>query len=245
MRDGTGLLIFLVLGVFIVVFTIVQRKKIYTLRELAAFHRLRRAIGLAVEDGRRIHVALGRVNLISENFGTALIGLGVLKRLSGVALIADHPPIATTGDGATMILAQEGLQAAHRRLGILPQDLHRKALLTGTTPFSYATGSQMEIRDERVAVDLLFGHLGNEAALICDASHQQGNLNIAGSDDLTAQAIFAAAATYPLFGEEVYAAVAYMDGEGVHRASLQTQDLARWVIILFLIIASVAKVIGL
>jgi len=243
--DEIGLLIFLALGVLMVFFTVVQRKKPYTLRELPAFQRLRRAIGLAVEDGRRIHVTLGRGNVMSENFGSALIGLGVLKRLTGVALIADRPPIATSGEGSLMLLAQQGLQAAHRRLGILPQDLPRKALLTGTTPLSYAVGSQVVIRDERVAVDLLIGHLGNEAALICDASHQQGNLSIAGSDDLTAQAVFATAATHPLFGEEVYAAVAYMDDEAVHRASLQTQDLARWIIILFLIIASVVKLIGL
>lgn len=245
MRDGIGLLIFLALTVLMVVFTFVQRKKSYTLRELPAFQRLRRAIGLAVEDGRRIHVALGRGNIISENFSSALIGLGVLKRLSGVALVADHPPIATSGEGSLMILAQQGLQATHRRLGILLQDLPRKALFTGTTPLSYAVGSQMEIRDERVAVDLLIGHLGNEAALICDASHQQGNLSIAGSDDLTAQAVFAAAATHPLFGEEVYAAVAYMDDEAVQRASLQTQDLGRWIVILFLIAASAVKLIGL
>lgn len=245
MKDQMGLLIFLALGVLMVFFTVVQRKKSYTLRQLPAFQRLRRAIGLAVEDGRRIHVTLGRGNVMSENFGSALIGLGVLKRLTGVALIADHPPISTSGEGSLMILAQQGLQAAHRRLGILPHDLPRKALLTGTTPLSYAVGSQMEIRDERVAVDLLIGHLGNEAALICDASHQQGNLSIAGSDDLTAQAVFAAAATHPLFGEEVYAAVAYMDDEVVQRASLQTQDLARWIIILFLITASLVKLIGL
>jgi hypothetical protein len=243
--DGIGLLIFLALSLLLVLLTVMQRKRSYTLRELLAFQRLRRAIGLAVEDGKRIHVALGRGNLLSENFGSALIGLGVLKRLSSVALIADHPPIATSGEGGLMLLAQTGLQAAHQRFGLPPQDLPQKAQLVGVTPLSFAVGSGMEIRDERVAVDLLIGHLGSEAALICDASHQQGNLSIAGSDDLTAQAVFAAAASHPLFGEEAYAAVAYMDGEAVHRASLQTQDLARWAIILFLIFASVVKLIGL
>ncbi len=240
-----GLLIFLFLSILVIFFTVLDKKRAYLLRELAAFQRLRRAIGLAVEDGKRIHVTLGRGMLLSENFGSALIGLGVLKRLMRVALISDHPPIATSGEGSLMLLAQDGIRGAYRRLGETPENLSRKASLVGATPISYAVGSQMAIHDERVAVDLVLGHLGSEAALICDASHQQGNLCIAGSDDLTAQAIFAAAASYPLFGEEVFGAVAYMDGEAVQRASLKTQDVARWLVVLFLVLASFLKLIGL
>ncbi len=245
MSNGIGLLIFIALSILMIFFTVAQRKKPFTLRELAAFQRLRRAIGLAVEDGKGIHVTLGRGTVLSENLASALIGLGVLKRLTTVALIGDHPPIATSGEGSLMLLAQDCLRGTHRRLGLEPQNLPQKALLAGTTPYAYAVGSQMELRDGRVAVDLLIGHFGNEAALICDVAHQQGNLIIAGSDDLTAQSVFAAAATHPLYGEEVYAAVAYMDGDALQRASLQTQDVARWVIILFLIIASVVKLVGL
>lgn len=245
MSDGIALIIFIALGVLVVFFTLTQRKKPYILREMPAFQRLHRAIGLAVEDGKRIHVSLGKGTILSENFASALIGLGVLKRLTNVALISDHPPIATSGDGSLMVLAQNSLRAAYRRLGLAPENLPQKALLTGTAPFSYAVGAQMELRDQRVAVDLLFGHLGSEAAMMSDASHQQGNLTIAGSDDLTAQAIFIATTTYPLIGEEVFAAVAYTDGDAAQRASLQTQDLARWVIIVFLFIASAAKLFGL
>ncbi|MCX8062413.1 MAG: hypothetical protein N3D16_07515 [Anaerolineales bacterium] len=245
MSDGIGLLIFIALGILVVTLTITQTRNPYTLREMPAFQRLRRAIGLAVEDGKRMHVSLGRGIILSENFGSALIGLGALKRLTNVALISDRPPIATCGEGSLMILAQNSLRTASRQLGLAPENLPQKALLSGTTPFSYAIGSQMELRDQRVAVDLLIGHFGSEAALISDASHQQGNLSIAGSDDLSAQAIFAAGATYPLLGEEVFAAVAYMDGEPIQRASLQAQDLARWIVIGFLLIASVVKLVGL
>lgn len=245
MSDGIGLLVFIALGILIVALTLTQKRRPYTLREMPAFQRLRRAIGLAVEDGKRMHVTLGRSAILSEDFASALIGLGVLRRLTNVAIVSDHPPIATSGEGGLMILAQNGLRAASRRLGLAPENLSQKALLAGATPFSYAVGAQMELRDQRVAVDLLIGHLGSEAALINDASHQQGNLSIAGSDDLTAQAIFTAGATYPLLGEEVFAAVAYMDSDSVQRASLQAQDVARWIVIAFLLIASVAKLVGL
>jgi hypothetical protein len=245
MSDWIGLFLFVVFAGLLVFFTALEKKLPFTLKELPPFQRLRRAVGLAVEEGKRIHVALGRGSLLSENFASALIGLAALKRLTSVALIGDHPPLASSGEGSLMILAQDCLKGAYRRLGISPQDLPQKALLVGTTPLSYAVGSQMEIRDGRVAVDLLIGHLGSEAALICDASHQGGNLSIAGSDNLTAQAIFAAAATQPLLGEDVFAVAAYMGGESVQRASLRTQDVARWAIILFLILASLAKLVGL
>jgi len=243
--DQVALLTVVLLFILLIILTVMQKKSPYVLRELPAFQRLRRAIGLAVEDGKRIHIALGRSSILSETFASGLIGLGVLKRLSRIALISDHPPLATSGEGSLMILGQDGIKAAYRRLGLPPEELSQKAPLVGATPLSYGVGSQMAIRDERVAVDLIVCHVGSEAALICDASHQQGNLSIAGSDDLTAQAIAVATATYPLLGEEVFGAVAYMDGEPIHQASLQTQDIARWVIILIILIASAAKLIGL
>ncbi|MCS6906629.1 MAG: hypothetical protein RML93_01955 [Anaerolineales bacterium] len=245
MIDGYSLLIFLGLSLLLVVSTLVQRKVPYTLREIPGFQRLRRAIGLAVEDGKRIHISLGRGVLLSENFGVTLSGLGVLKLLSRFALISDHPPIATTGEGSLMLLAQDGLRSTYNRLGLAPRNLPQQAVLAGTTPLAYGVGAYLETREGRIAVDLLIGHLGNEAAWLGEASHRQGNLSIAGSDHLTAQAVFTAVATYALIGEEVFAAGAYLDSNTAQRASLQTQDIARWAIVVFLILASGAKLLGI
>ncbi len=49
------------------------------LRQIAAFSQLRSAIELAVEDGSRIHVSIGRNDITSSQSGIALVGLSMQR----------------------------------------------------------------------------------------------------------------------------------------------------------------------
>ncbi len=55
-----GLVIIGLTTAFMLVFTLQDRKSRLPLRRILAMERLARAIGLSVEDGRRIHVTFGR-----------------------------------------------------------------------------------------------------------------------------------------------------------------------------------------
>ena len=44
--------------------------------------RLRRALGLAVEDGSRLHVSLGKASIFSPTNASALVGLATLERVA-------------------------------------------------------------------------------------------------------------------------------------------------------------------
>lgn len=240
-------LLFLVLFVILLVGFILLAKRgvLILLRDLPAFRHLQTAVGMAVEEGKRIHVALGRGNLLSENFASGLIGLSVLERLARVAVVGDRPPVATSGEGGLMLLSQDTLKGAYRSMGIVEESLLSQGQMTGVTPFSYAMGVQPLLSDENVSVDLLLGSMGKEAGLICDASYRQRNLRIGGSDDLGAQAVYYAAASHPLIGEELFAAGAYLDCGAAHRASLQAQDILRWGIAIVLILGALAKIAGI
>lgn len=237
-------LIFFV-GLIIVFIALERRGQSTFFRDLPAFRRLKRALGLAVEEGKRIHIALGWGNLVSENFASGLIGLSVLERLARVAAVGDRPPVASSGEGGLMLLSRDTLKSASRRLGLGAESLASQGRMTGTTPFSYAISVQPLIREESVSVDLLLGSMGSEAGLMCDASERQGNLRIGGSEDLSAQAVYYAATTDPLLGEELFAAGAYLECGTAHRASLRAQDVMRWVLIVVLLVGVLAKGIGL
>jgi len=64
---------------------------------------------------------------------------------------------------------------------------------------------------------------------------------IAASDNLSAQSIFYATSQDPLIGEELFAAGAYVGAGASHEASLNVQDILRWLIILAILIGSVLK----
>ncbi len=213
-------------------------------RPISAFQNLRRAIGMAVESGKRLHLTLGRGSLIGTEGTSAVVGLNILERVTRTASISDRPPIATSGDGSLGILSQDVLYNAFQAMGVSTTFDPDFGQVTGLTPFAYAAGAMPTAFDENVSTTILSGHFGSEVALITDASERSGAITLAGSDDLTAQAVMYTSAQEPLIGEELYAAGAYLATGGMQTASLRAQDLLRWSLIFGILIGAALKFIG-
>jgi hypothetical protein len=211
-------------------------------REIPAFGRLRRAIGLAVEAGNRLHISLGRGDLISTHSAVGFVGLSILDRISRSTAASDRPPVATSGESMLAVLSQDTLHGASKFMGADYDPL--RGQLTGLTPYAYAAGTAALIHDEEMGANLLIGSFGSEVALITEASDRSEGLTLAGTDNLTGQAVLYATAQEPLIGEDTYAGGAYMGAGGMHQASLTAQDVLRWIIILALLVGAVLKLAG-
>lgn len=240
----TALIVFLAAALLLLFFTFVRRRSPGVFRRIEAYERLNRAIGLAVEGGTRLHISIGRGNLFTARGGSALAGLAMLRRLSERTSLSDKPPIVTSGDASLAILSQDTLQSGYRAAGAEDQYRFTTGRLTGLTPFAFAAGTMFVARDEDVSANVVIGDLGAEAALLADASESAKADLIAGSDNLSAQTIFYAASQDPLIGEELFAAGAYLGVGASHEASLQTQDVLRWLVILAIFGGMVLKFLG-
>ena len=232
-------------GLMIIFFAIGRGRTIRDLREISAFIRLRRSIGLSVESGTRVHVSLGRGGLLGFAAGSALVGLTMLERIARAASSSDRPPIATSGDGTLGFLSQDVMRSAYRSVNAESRYDAGAGRLSGLTPFSYAAGAIPVILDEQVSTNVFVGNFGSEVGLLAEASEQKGGLTIAGSDHLPAQAVLIATAHEPLLGEEVYAGGAYLGAGAFHIASLRAQDILRWVVIVVILVGALAKLVGL
>ncbi|MDL1909477.1 hypothetical protein FBQ81_02110 [Chloroflexi bacterium CFX6] len=228
----TALIVFLVAALLLLFFTFMRRRSPGVFRRIEAYERLNRAIGLAVEGGTRLHISIGRGNLFTARGGSALAGLAMLRRLAERTSLSDKPPVVTSGDASLAILSQDTLQSGYRAAGAEDQYRFTTGRLTGLTPFAFAAGTMFVARDEDVSANVVIGDLGAEAALLADASESANADLIAGSDNLSAQSVFYAASQDPLIGEELFAAGAYLGAGASHEASLQTQDVLRWLVIL-------------
>jgi hypothetical protein len=237
-----GVLIFA--AALLVALTLWRRRSPGSLRLIEAYERLNRSIGLAVENGTRLHISLGRGNLFTTRGGSALAGLAMLRRLSERTSVSDRPPIVTSGDASLAILSQDTLQSGYRAAGTEDQYRFSTGRLTGLTPFSYAAGTVSTIHDENVSANIFMGDFGTESALLVEASDRENANLIAASDNLSAQAVFYASAQEPLIGEELFAAGAYVGAGTSHEASLNVQDILRWLIILAIIIGAGLKILG-
>jgi hypothetical protein len=244
--DLLGFLFVLLVFALMLVFLFARRRGYrYELREIQAFQRLQRAVGLSVEEGTRLHISLGRGGLLGLPGASALIGLTALERSAHAASMSDRPPVATSGDGLLTILSQDSLRGAYKDLGVEHEYNPNNGRLSGLTPFGYAAGALSTIHDEQVTVNVLAGHFGAEVALLTEAGQRSDSLTIGGSDSISAQAVLYASAHETLIGEELFAAGAYLGAGAMHVASLRVQDILRWGLIAVIILGGLAKLGGL
>ncbi len=229
----------------LLLYTFLMRKQRRELREIPGFTQLRRAVGLAVEAGTRLHIALGSGSLYDQEGGTALAGLSILKRIAQAASVSDRPPVSTSGDSLTALLSQDTLQAAYRNARAENQYDPTAGRLAGVSPYSYTAGAMAAIHDEQVSATVLFGHMGSEVGLLAAAGEQTHGQTIGGSDNLSGQAVLYMVSEQPVVGEEVFAGGAYLGSGPAHHASLQVQDIARWFLIVIIVLGALARLAGL
>jgi hypothetical protein len=244
--NGTNLLglfvVLIFLALLVGVTILARQRQTPTLREIPAFKRLERSIGLAVEAGSRLHVSLGRGQMLSRQSAIGFVGLSILDRIGRSTSISDRPPIASAGEGTLGILSQDSQRVTAKFLGVESDPMRGR--ITGITPFSYAAGTLAFINEEEIGANLLIGSYGNEVALITDAAERKDGMTLGGTDNLAGQAVLFAAAQEPLIGEESYAGGAYLGVGRMHIASLYVQDIIRWVLIALIILGALLKLFG-
>ncbi len=240
-----GLVLVLLAAVLLLIFSFQRRgRQRVALRPIRAMQRMRRAIGLAVEDGSRLHVSIGKASIISPNNASALVGLSTLNRIGTLSSVSDRPPVVTSGDGTLALLSQSTLRGAYRAGNIPDQYDPLQARLTGPTPFSYVAGALPVVQDERVSANVLVGNFGPEIGLLIDAANREGGFTLAGSDAFAAQAVMYAVASEPLIGEEVFAVPAYLQAAPIFQAGLRVQDVLRWLVVVALLVGAVLAFLG-
>lgn len=234
------------IGVFLILMLIfalrAARQEQREFRELSAFSRLIQGIGQAVEMGKRVHVSIGWGNILGPRSPIAFAGLSLLDRITHSTIFSDRPPVATAGEGSLAILAQDTMRGiAYERGGEFEATAGR---MVGLTPWSYAAGALAVVHEEDVEANVLVGSFASEIGLVIEAGVREGSFNLAGTDDLSGQAVSFAAAQEPLIGEEAFAGGAYLDLGNMHIASLKVQDLFRWLLIAIILIGTIVKVAG-
>jgi hypothetical protein len=231
--------------ILIIVFSIRYRKlPAQTLREIAAFQELNKTIDLSVEDGTRLQISLGSRGILGSQSASVFAGLTLLREIARIAADSDQPPIATSGEGLQNILAHDVLRNTYKELGLTDEYHHRLARVTGLSPFSYGAGTMHLILDNFSSSSALLGSFSAEAGLITAATQRRSAFTLGATEGLLGQSILFASTDQPLIGEELFAIGAYLDSGPAHSASLRTQDLLRWLLILSIIALALARLVG-
>ncbi|MGA2112070.1 MAG: DUF6754 domain-containing protein [Anaerolineales bacterium] len=239
-----ALVVGLLLAGLILFFTFLRRGQWPTFRRLPALEALSADIGRSVESGTRLHLSLGNGSMYGPEASATLVGLAALSQIAKAGSVSDKPPLATSADGAVTLLSQDVYRVAFRHQRA--EDRYDPLLgrIAGLGPLGYAAGTMHTAPDEDVTATFILGPQGREVALVAEAGSRRGDV-VGGTLDPVAQAVLYATADHPLIGEELFATGAYLKVNRAHAASVQAQDVMRWVVIGAAVALAVLGTVGI
>jgi hypothetical protein len=239
------LIVVLFLGVILLVNFLSKDQEELPLRTIRGYDEINKKVSAAVENGTQLHLSLGQGGITGPESAATLTGLTLLKQVIAKSSVCDYPPLATTGNAVTSILAQDTILGTSQSISIEDQSRVSYGELVGITPYSYAVGTLTTIRDENVSANVFTGWFGSELIWLTTSGERQGTSTISGAAQLPAQAVLYASASDPLIGEELFVSGAYLEAGKIYHASVTAQDIFRWLIVGLILLGVLLNIFGL
>lgn len=225
---------------------LISRKHPYrNLRKTEAFLDAERMMHQAAEKGLRLTIGLGFGQAIGAPSPANLAGLPILRLMSARSVFNDQPAEALAGGGALACLAQQVVRGSYQNAFAMELFKPDFGLLAGATPYACLAGLLPEVNYRANAGVFLIGSHRPETLLGASLAEQKNLPLVAGSDDLSAQAVFLLGNARLCLGEDVLHAGAALETDASAAAALRAQDWLRVLAALGLLAGAVLKLLGL
>lgn len=244
--DSTTQFISLMIVLFALVTTLLvtqaaRRRVRIGLRPIPAYATLPLLVGEAIEADRPLHLSFGSTTIGGERTVLSLVTAEFFYQVARQTATGETTPIFTMSSTGVIPLAQDTLRRAYVSRGRL--DRYRGSSIqwypAGPGALAFAGALTAVQANEQVASNVIGGSFGIELALVLDAAARRRLTSIATSDRPEGQAVAFGMADYPLLGEEIFAAAAYLEGSPGQLGSLAAIDALRAFLILFIILPAV------
>ncbi|RME43912.1 MAG: hypothetical protein D6796_12490 [Caldilineae bacterium] len=242
-----GLFFLLVFALLILFFASRARKKrVPPLRPVAAFRTMQGLMARAIEAGRTVHLSLGVGSLHAHTAAETMAGVAVLEAVAQQGAAAGAHPLVTTADPAVALLAQHITCAAAGSDPNLAAEAAARVRWISPQPAAYAAGVMGLLSLEEIAGNIMVGRFGDEFLLMGEAAHRQTDslTTVAGATDPNVLPFVLAVAPEGLWGEELFAAGAYLSQKAAHIGSLLAQDAMRWLLAWLILAAVLLRAFG-
>jgi hypothetical protein len=212
--------------VMILVGIYLSRKKLvsFKIRKLPALDAMKEAVGRAVEMGRPVHFTASYMPLSGAEAAMNLSALTLLTFLARLCARYKATLLVSVGTEQTLPLQIENVRQAYQAEGH-PEDfkLENIRYLSGEQ-MAFSAGVIQTLVGERVAANIMVGAFAGEAALLAETGSRAGAIQIAGTPRAVQMPYMAVVCDFCLYGEELYAAGAYLSDDAEMKGSLAGQD---------------------
>lgn len=226
------------------IFYFTSIKDIFEIRKFLSIKNLKKSIGLSIENGKGVHVSLGKSNLTNIHGAASFIGLETLNQIIDQSVLSDNPPVTTAGSGDVTLLAQTKHENTLLEKSASSTDIGSFAYLSGATNMSYIAGTIPVAGDKDLSTQVLVGNLGPEIGLIIDTCEKKNHFTLPATDNLEGQSVSYAFSENALIGEEIFSIPSQLSNKTIFKTSLLVQDLLRWLLIVVIIVAILLKLSG-
>jgi hypothetical protein len=210
-------------------------------RQIPGLDAIDEAIGRATEMGKPILYSPG---LDEMDQPATVAAMNILGRIAYKAAGYETRVTVPNRDPIVMSVAQEVVRSGYQQAG--RPDLYRDEDVYYATysQFGYAAAVAGYMVRERPAANFFMGHFYAESLIMAETGQTTGAIQIAGTDSDSQLPFFITACDYTLIGEELYAASVYLAREPMLLGSLKAQDMAKVLIIAFLVVGIAAAFFG-
>jgi len=207
-------------------------------------------IGRAVELGRPVHWTPGygsaeHAGGIGSTSGLSLLsGMTILGHVAKLCAQRGADLISTFANPELVPLATEIIKEAFRSENKLDEFKSENVQFISSRQYAFATGLLGLFQREKIATNIMTGSFGAEALIVAEGAQMLGAFQVAGSDGTTQLPVIFAICDYTLIGEEFFAAAVYLSDDPIQRGALRGQDLFKFGLIAFTIVAMIITVLG-
>ncbi len=204
-----------------------RRGRVPYVRPIAGVTAIEEAVGRATALGQPVVFAMGATDAKEIVTHASLAILAYIARLAA-GLRAHLVALVRMPD--VYPFAESTLREAYRAAGDLESfNPAEQVRFLSNDAIVYAMGVARTVRDEHAGCTLFFGEFDFTSLLMTEPGARAGVLQIAGDHLLNQVPFFVCTCDYTIFGEELYAAGAYVSGDPGLRGAVVSQDLIKTV----------------
>ncbi|NVM23283.1 MAG: hypothetical protein HWN68_16055 [Desulfobacterales bacterium] len=198
-----------------------------SIRRLPALDAIKEGVGRAVEMGRPVHHSMGQGQL-TRNAEQTLVSASVLEYVAGLTASLGADLIVTVRHPEVLPVAQEIVRESYLGAG-KPEAYETKMVrYLSSTQWSYVAGVMGIMQREKVAANILIGAFFADCILFAEAGSRVGAIQIGGTAGFGGNLAFlAVCCDYCLYGEEIYAARAYLTKDVFQIGGIRAQDICK------------------
>lgn len=251
-------LFLLFLPLFAFAYWAIKRGMTISLRTIPGYATLTQLLTQSAETGRPVHVSLGVHGIADASTADTMAGLTTLEYIAERGVISEVAPIVTIANPTALPVAQDVLRRVYVRHGYAEEYDPARARFVAPTSgagtsitttagggMAYAAGTMQTLSQQPLSANVMVGRFGDEFLLLGETGAQQGVPQVGGTSIEQVMPLVQTTIDNPLIGEEIYASGAYLLKKPAHLSSLLAQDVARWLVVLAIVVIVVMKTLGL